>query len=64
MAGSQAFVKEYGDISFDEFPFCDGDNLALCSMFYMPFENVVSDSFEESINLDEAFEKLFEFRGG
>ncbi len=64
MAGSQAFIKEYGEKSFDEFPFCDGDNLAICSMFYMPFENVVSDSFDESISLDEAFEKLFEFRGG
>lgn len=62
MAGSQAFIKDYGEKSFDEFPFCDGDNLALCSMFYMPFENVVSDSFEESIKLVDAFEKLFEYR--
>ncbi len=63
MAGSQAFIKDYGEKTFDEFPFCDGDNLALCSMFYMPFENVVSDSFEESIKLEDAFEKLFEYRG-
>lgn len=64
MAGSDAFVKEYGEKSFDEFDFCDGDNLALCSMFYMPFEKAVPDSFDETISLDEAFDKLFEELGG
>lgn len=47
MAGTKEYIEEYGDIGFDQRPFCDADAVALCEVFYMPFEDVVSTSFDE-----------------
>ncbi len=64
MANVLQYVKKFGDISFEEMPFSDADNVAMCCSFYMPLDQVVSDSFdEEPVPYDEAFNKLFEKRG-
>ncbi len=47
MAGSKEFIEEFGSLSFDQFPFCDGDAVSFCEAFYMPFEKVVTDSFDD-----------------
>lgn len=58
------YVKNYGHISFLDKPFGDADNITLCGMYYMPFEQVVSDDFDaEPISFAEASNKLFALRG-
>lgn len=37
------YIDNYCDVPFTEKGFCDADNVAMCYMFYMPLENVVSD---------------------
>lgn len=62
---TQTFMLEYGDKTFDEFPFCDGDAFLLCEIFYMPFEDVVSSSFEDApVDFEKAASDLFLSRGG
>lgn len=64
MATSINYIKKYGDRDFAEMPFNDVDNIALCEILYMPFEHVVSDSFnEELVPFSEACRKLFEYNG-
>lgn len=64
MSNYMDYVKSYGDISFCEKPFGDGDNVALCGMYYMPFEQVVSDSFDdEPKSYKDASDELFALRG-
>ena len=62
MPNSRNYIEEYGDISFAERPFCDADALALCQVFYMPLEQVVSSGFEEERNFSEACHDLFDLR--
>ncbi len=58
------YVKNYGHISFLDKPFCDADNIALCGMYYMPFEQVISADFDaEPVPYAEASDKLFALRG-
>lgn len=65
MANVMQYVKTYGDKSFTEMPFSDADNVAMCCSFYMPLDRVVSESFDdEPVGYKEAFDKLFELRGG
>lgn len=64
MANVSDYVKNYGNISFEEKPFCDEDNVALGMSFYMPLEKVVSPSFDdEPIPFDVACKELFAIRG-
>ena len=64
MATVMDYVKNYGNISFKEKPFTDADNVALCCCFYMPFEEVVSASFDdEPVSFENACSKLFAHRG-
>lgn len=64
MSNYMDYVERYGDISFTEKPFCDGDNVALCGMYYMPFEQVVSDSFDDEPKpYKQASDELFALRG-
>ena len=64
MANVSDYVKNYGNISFKEKPFCDEDNVALGMSFYMPIEQVVSPSFDdEPIPFNVASKELFEIRG-
>lgn len=58
------YIKKYGDVSFKEKGFTDADNVALCYMFYMPLEQVVSESFDdEPMRFSNAASKLFAKRG-
>lgn len=64
MANVMDFIKKYGDISFCDMPFGEADNVALCGMYYMPFDKVVSDSFEdEPVDYKTASDEIFELRG-
>ena len=65
MASVQDYVKNYGNISFTEKPFCPEDAVAMCMSFYMPLDKVVSPSFDdEPRQFDEACRALYEYRGG
>lgn len=58
------YIEKYGDTSFCDVPFGEGDNVALCDMYYMPLDLVVSDSFDdEPVPYDEAANKIFDIRG-
>lgn len=64
MSTSIDFIKQYGGKTFDELPFCDIDNIALCEIFYMPFEKVIYDRYDrEPISFKEACDKLFAYNG-
>lgn len=64
MANVMDYIKKYGDISFCDMPFGEADNVALCGMYYMPFDKVVSDSFEdEPVDYKTASDGIFELRG-
>ncbi len=64
MPGTNEYVKRFGKISFAERPFGDADNIALCEVFYMPFERVVSDSFDdEPLMFADVYNSLFELNG-
>ncbi len=64
MADTKSFIKKYGDISFCDMPFNDVDNAALCEIFYMPLEKVVSDSFKaEPKNFTDACNELYSYNG-
>lgn len=64
MATSIDFIRKYGDKTFNELPFCDIDNLALCEIFYMPFEKVISDHFNrEPVLFSDACNKVFAYNG-
>lgn len=58
------YVRNYGGISFKDKPFCDADNVALCGMYYMPFEQVISsDINDDPVPFADACNELFALRG-
>lgn len=58
------YLKRYGEVPFTEKPFTDVDNVAMCYMYYMPFEQVVSGSFDdEPVRFSRAASQLFAQRG-
>ena len=64
MAGSLQYIRKFGNASFCDMPFCDADNVALCQVFYMPFEKIVSDSFtDEPRNFGDVCRAMFSYNG-
>lgn len=64
MPGTNEYVKQFGNISFAERPFGDADNIALCEVFYMPLERVVSESFDDEPRaFTDVCNSLFELNG-
>lgn len=64
MANVMDYIKNYGDKSFCDVPFDEADNVALCGMYYMPFDTVVSSSFdEEPMPFAQASDEIFAARG-
>lgn len=64
MAGSLQYIKKFGNVSFTEMPFGDVDNVALCEIFYMPLEKVVSESFsDEPRPFADACNAMFSYNG-
>lgn len=64
MANVMDYIRTYGNDSFCDVPFGEADNVALCGMFYMPFDKVVGDSFdEEPVDFKTASDEIFELRG-
>lgn len=60
------YLKEYGDVSFEEMPMNDVDSLALCQLSYLKFDGIVPDVRvkERPITLRQVsehtdYEKLF-----
>lgn len=64
MPGSLQYIKKFGNVSFTEMPFCDVDNIALCEIFYMPLDKVVSESFtEEPRDFSEVCRAMYSYNG-
>ena len=63
MANYRKFLEDYGDLTFDEMPFCDVDNIALCQIFYMPLENVLKKGFDEPVDFTKACYKMYAYNG-
>lgn len=64
MAGSLQYIKKYGNVSFNDMPFGEADNVAFCEISYMPFEKIVSDSFtDEPRAFDEVCRAMFSYNG-
>lgn len=64
MANVIDYINNYGDISFCDVPFDEADNVALCDMYYMPLDEVVSDSFDdEPVPYKDAANRIFDMRG-
>lgn len=64
MSGIEEYIKNYGDKSFTEMPFCEADNVALCETFYLPVEKIVSASFDdEPRNFAEVCKCLYSYNG-
>jgi len=64
MPNSESFFEKYGSVSFDDMPFCDGDNVGFCQTFYLPLEEVAPNSLDdEPMAFDEMERKMFELRG-
>lgn len=58
------YIERFCNDSFTERPFCDADNIALCGISYMTFENVVSDSFDaEPMPFDEMCRRTYIYNG-
>ena len=58
------YVRQYGFIPFAQRSFADGDNVALCAVIYMPFEEVVSADFSaQPMLFADACRQLFKKRG-
>lgn len=60
MPTTDEYIEQFGDVSFDERPFCDADAIALCEIVYMPIELAVTERFtDEPVTLAKAAEELF-----
>ena len=58
------YIEQFGGRTFDDVPFGDADNLALCEIFYLPFEQIIRPDFDASpVPFDEASRALFALRG-
>ena len=58
------FIVQYGSKSLDDLPFCDIDILLLSHIFYMPFEKVITERYdEEPIPFKDACNKMFAYNG-
>ena len=58
------YIRDFGHLTFEEKPFCDMDNIALCEAFYMDIERAAPNHFEdEPMPFDEMARKMFELNG-
>lgn len=61
LAGTKKFLEQFGSITFDEHPFCDGDAIALCEITYIHFEDIVPSSFAiEPLSFAQTSRQLME----
>lgn len=58
MANMIDYVDWRGDLPFSVDPFNNVDALVLAQFGYMPFENILSESFDESCSIREAFARF------
>ena len=64
MPGIKEYIQAFGDVPFAARPFGDADNLTLCQVFYMPFEQVVSPDFSaEPVPFSDVCYAMFAKRG-
>ncbi len=65
MANSRDYIIEYGNVTFEDYPFTEADALTLAQIFYMPYEKVISPSFDaQPVNFSDASIELFNMMGG
>ena len=64
MPGVYEYIAEYGTKSFEERPFCDADNFALCQIFYLPLEQVIAPELDAApVPFLDAANAYFEKQG-
>ena len=64
MAGVYEYISEFSEKTFDEVPFGDADNLALCQIIYLPLEQVISpDLGAEPVPFTDAANAYFQKQG-
>ncbi|MGN0468358.1 MAG: Mbeg1-like protein [Acutalibacteraceae bacterium] len=64
MANINEYIKSYGGVSFKDMPFGDADNVALCEIFYLPLEKVVSaDLDDEPRDFADVCKDFYEYNG-
>ena len=51
-----------GDLTFEHAPFSEIDNLILSELSYIDFSGLLQDGFSESLSLDDASERLSQYR--
>lgn len=54
------YVKWRGDISFKAYPLCEADYLVFAQLSYLPFDNILDDSFAPTKTLGDAAKKVVE----
>jgi hypothetical protein len=63
MANSSDYLRNYGNVPFEEMPFNAVDSFALCQSFYLPVETVYRNLEGGDVTLRELYMKSFELRG-
>ncbi len=63
VANSSDYLRNYGNVSFEDMPFNAVDSFALCQSFYLPVEHVYRNLENKDITLRELYMKSFELRG-
>ena len=64
MAGVYEYISEFAEKSFDEVPFGDADNLALCQIIYLPLEQVIAPELDaEPVPFVDAANAYFQKQG-
>ncbi len=62
MANIEDYIKWRGDLSFQQDPFNNIDNLILSQIAYVDFEGIVPDmEMENGLTLSKACDKFLEF---
>lgn len=64
MANLFDYLKWRGDLSLKQAPFNEIDNLILARLSYLPFDGIVTDSFQETISIAEASDLFFRSKDG
>ena len=64
MAGVYEYISEFAEKTFDEVPFSDADNLALCQIIYLPLEQVIAPELDaEPVPFTDAANAYFQKQG-
>ena len=64
MANIHDYIKSYGSVSFNDMPFGEADNVALCEIFYLQLEKIVPASLDdEPRDFADVCKEFYELNG-